>query len=114
MIDCLEHNSLQQVGGYRWWEMKVTPPGVIAAVLNCKYLMEKQSKREGNQILPFVRWQNNIPLKALSGNDLMKRAARPFVLVTGRSYHIGMSVCYGLYLDPLTRSLNVCHLFPSS
>lgn len=74
----------------------------------------KKCKREGNQILPFVRWQNNIPLTALSGNDLMKRAARPFVLVTGRSYHIGMSVCYGLYLDPLTRSLNVCHLFPSS
>lgn len=79
----------------------------------------KQSKREGNQIPPFVRWQNNIPLKALSGNDLVKRVGfcsvtQQFVLGSGRSYQIQMSVCSGLYLDPLTRSVKVCHLFPSS
>lgn len=47
MIDCLEQNSLQQVGGYRWWEMKVTPPGVIAPVLNSKHLMVKTKQAGG-------------------------------------------------------------------
>lgn len=53
MIDCLEHNSLQQVGGYRWWEMKVTPPGAIAAVLNSKHLMVK-TKQAGGKSNSFI------------------------------------------------------------